>query len=265
MESCARRPAAGGAGSDCVPIFVTTGASRTEGRFVTADAVILGCVPRMNAGYAVCRSMQNGLKHGRQSPFALFDHPLESTVGIELNRLVAATDLSAPARRRSVLPASRVTGAQLDLVHATTAPEGCADPGRFRQTWSGSSMYCPAQCLQSWRFDGRATTLKVHDGALLPGPTQCHQPTWWCWARGRDAAHAAGSTARTHGEARDYARCLVKQAPLCKPVLVPVDFQPFAAFHPDCTGGGGAPPGAAACLTCHARHDRNTPVGPTAH
>ena len=118
-----------------------------------------------------------------------------------LNRLVAATDLSAPARHAVERAASvaRVTGAQLDLVHVTTpAPLQRLRrlAGQIPSDLEQLMLDAPRNALQELadsmaQRHSVATQVHVAHGALLPelqGYTDAARPTWWCWARGARAS-----------------------------------------------------------------------------
>ena len=113
-----------------------------------------------------------------------------------LNRLVAATDLSAPARHAVERAASvaQATGAQLDLVHvATPAPierlrrlagQISSDLEKLMLEAPRNTMQELAQALMERH--GLSAQVHVASGSLLTELRQHTETTnadWWCWVR----------------------------------------------------------------------------------
>ena len=159
-----------------------------------------------------------------------------------LNRLVAATDLSAPARHAVERAASvaRVTGAQLDLVHVTTpAPLQRLRrlAGQIPSDLEQLMLHAPRNALQELadsmaQRHSVATQVHVAHGALLPelqGYTDAAQADLVVLgARGASFMRhmLLGSTAERMVSKTTRPMLVVKQAPHepYKTVLVPVDF-----------------------------------------
>lgn len=159
-----------------------------------------------------------------------------------LKRLVAATDLSAPARHavERATSVARVTGAQLDLVHVTTpAPLQRLRrlAGQIPADLEQLMLDAPRNALQELadsmaQRHSVATQVHVAHGALLPelqGYTDAAQADLVVLgARGASFMRhmLLGSTAERMVSKTTRPMLVVKQAPHepYKTVLVPVDF-----------------------------------------